>query len=67
MYNKLFTYTSKNILIIMVIILSVLLGSNELSQVFECPVAVCSEIGEDNLPAQHEGCYVLLTGNKLSN
>ena len=45
----------------MVIKLSVFLGSNEHLQVFGCPVALWSEIGEDNLPAQHEGSYVLLT------
>jgi hypothetical protein len=64
MYNTLFTYTSRNILLIIGIIFNVLLGPDEDLQVFECLVAVWSVISQDHLSSQHQGGYVLLTADK---
>jgi hypothetical protein len=66
-YNTLFTYTSKNILLILVIILSQFLGPDKQLQVFECPVAVGSVIREDHLSSRHHGRYALVTANKSLN
>jgi len=38
-YNTLFTYTSKNILLVIGLIFSVFLGPDEHLQVYECPFA----------------------------
>jgi hypothetical protein len=59
-YNTLFTYTIKNILLI---IGSVFLGPDEHLQGFECPVAVWSVIRDHHLSSQHQGDYILLTEN----
>jgi len=58
-YNILFTYTSSNILIIIGIIFSTLLGPDERFQDCECPVAVLSVISEYHLSSQHQDGYVI--------
>jgi len=57
-------YTSKNMLLIIGIIFSVIFGLGEHLQVFECPVAVWSVISEDYLSSHHQGSYLLLTANE---
>jgi hypothetical protein len=57
--NTLFTYTSKYILLILGIILSVFRVPDERLLVFECPVAVWSVINEDHLSSERHGGYVL--------
>ena len=58
-YNILFTYISSNILIIIGIIFSMLLGPEENLQDCECPVAVLSVISDDHLSSQHQDGYVI--------
>jgi hypothetical protein len=62
----LFTYTSGNILMIIGIAFSMLLGPDERLQDCECPVAVWSVISEVHLSSQHPDGYLLLTANKSS-
>jgi hypothetical protein len=57
-------YTSKNLLLMMCIIFSVLFGLGEGLQVSECLVAVRSVISEDYLSSQHQGSYLILTANE---
>jgi hypothetical protein len=65
--NMLSTYTSKNILLIIGIIFSAFLGSENQLQMFEYPVALGSMISEDNLTSQHPSYYVHLTANNAPN
>jgi len=67
MYNTLYTYTSKYILLIVGITFSGFVRPVEHLQVFECPVAVWSVISEDHLSLHHQGVYILLTVNKSPN
>ena len=45
-------------------IFSSFLGPDETLQLSEYPVALWSEVREDNLSSQHQGCYVILAANK---
>jgi len=62
-YNTFFSYTSKNILLIIGLVLSVFVGHDEHLQDSECPVAVWPVISEIYLSAQYQGCYILFTPN----
>jgi hypothetical protein len=52
--NTLFSYTSKNILLVLGLIFSVFLWPDEHLQVSECPVAVLSVISEVHLSTQRQ-------------
>jgi len=58
-YNTLYTYTRKNVLLIVGIIFSGFLRPVGHLKVFECPVAVWSVISEDHLSSRHKDSYVL--------
>jgi hypothetical protein len=65
-YNTLFTYISKNILLIIGIIFGVFVGPDKHLPVFECPIALWSVISEDRL-SSHQGDYVPSAANKSPN
>lgn len=67
MYNTLFICTSKNVLLIHGILLSVFLQPYTLLLPLEYPVAVWSVISKDYLSSQHQAAYILLTADKSLN
>ena len=62
-----FSYTSKNIILIIGLVFSVFLGPEEHLKVSACPVAVWSVINEVHLSARCQGCYILFTPNNSPN